>query len=49
LLVDRMLDRSGYVWFQVHRFWTNRVPLVRWSTAPSFKALAGVLLADQGA
>jgi hypothetical protein len=45
LLVDRMLDPSGYVWFQRQRFWTNRVPLVRWSTAPSFKALTGVLLA----
>jgi len=49
LLVERMLDRSGYVWFQRRRLWTNRVPFVRWTTAPSFRALAGVLLAKAGA
>jgi hypothetical protein len=45
LLVDRMLDESGYVHFQRRRLWTSRVPYVRWSTAPSFRALAGLLLA----
>jgi hypothetical protein len=45
LLLDRMLDPSGYVYFQQTRFWLNRVPFVRWTTAPSFKALAGILLA----
>jgi hypothetical protein len=44
LLVERMLDPSGYVWFQQRRFWTNRVPFVRWTTAPAFRALAGILL-----
>jgi hypothetical protein len=43
LLVERMVDPSGYVWFQERRFWTNRVPFVRWTAAPSFRALAGVL------
>jgi hypothetical protein len=47
LLVERMLDPSGYVWSQRHRYGTNRVPLVRWSTAPSFKALTGLLLGSQ--
>jgi len=46
LLVERMIDPSGYAWFQERRFWTNRVPFVRWTTAPSFSALAGVLLLD---
>lgn len=45
LLVARMLDASGYVYFQQERFWLNRVPFVRWTTAPSFKALAGLVLA----
>jgi hypothetical protein len=45
LLVTRMLDPSGYVHFQQGRHWTNRVPFIRWTTAPSFKALAGLLLA----
>jgi polysaccharide biosynthesis protein VpsJ len=45
LLVTRMLDPSGYVHFQQNRRWTNRVPFVRWTTAPSFKALSGLLLA----
>ena len=44
LLVARMLAPSGYVYFQQTRFWLNRVPFVRWTTAPSFKALAGILL-----
>lgn len=45
LLIERMLDPSGYVHFQVHRLWTNKVPFIRWSTAPAFRALAGMLLA----
>jgi hypothetical protein len=44
LLIERMLDPAGYVHFQRRRFWTNRVPFVRWTTAPSFRALAGLLL-----
>jgi hypothetical protein len=49
LLVDRMLDPAGYVWFQQRRLWTSRVPFVRWTTAPSFRALAGLLLARRKA
>ena len=45
LLIDRMLDPAGFVRFQERRFWTSRVPFVRWSTAPSFRALAGLLRA----
>jgi hypothetical protein len=49
LLVDRMLDSAGFVRFQQRRFWTNRVPFVRWTTAPSFRALAGLLLRQRNA
>jgi hypothetical protein len=44
LLIERMLDRTGFVHFQTRRAWTSRVPFVRWTTAPSFRALAGLLL-----
>jgi hypothetical protein len=45
LLVARMLDPSGSVHFQRRRLWTSRVPFIRWTTAPAFRALAGLLLA----
>lgn len=44
LLVERMLDPAGYVWFQKRRLWTIRVPFIRWTTAPSFRALASLHL-----
>ena len=45
LLIKRMLDAEGFIHFQQRRLWTSRVPFVRWTTAPSFRALAGVLVA----
>ena len=45
VLIEHMLDPLGYVHFQRRRFWTSRVPLVRWTTAPAFRALAGVVRA----
>ena len=39
-LVERMLHPDGHVRFQVRGRWTNSVPFVRWTTAPSFRALA---------
>jgi hypothetical protein len=44
LLIDRMLDDRGYAYFQSHRFWTCKTPFVRWSTAPTFRALAHLLM-----
>jgi uncharacterized protein YyaL (SSP411 family) len=49
LLIDQMLDPEGYVHFQRRRHWTNKVPFVRWTTAPSFRALARLLAAQQEA
>jgi hypothetical protein len=40
LLIDRMLSRDGTVVFRRRRLLSNRVPFVRWTTAPSFRALA---------
>jgi hypothetical protein len=48
LLVKGMLDRSGYVHFQQRRFWRSKVPFVRWSTAPAFRALAGLEATQKG-
>jgi hypothetical protein len=47
LLVERMLDPAGYVYFQRRRLWTSRVPFVRWTTAPSLRALTSLLLAQR--
>jgi polysaccharide biosynthesis protein VpsJ len=49
LLVERMLDPAGFVYFQQRRLWTSRVPFVRWTTAPSFRALAALLERRRGA
>jgi hypothetical protein len=45
-LCERMLDPAGFVHFQRRRYWTSRVPLIRWTTAPAFRALARLMLAD---
>ena len=39
------LDQQGFVHFQEHKRWTNRTAYVRWTTAPSFRALASLLAA----
>ena len=39
LLVERMLEPDGHVCFQRRRLWTSKVPYVRWTTAPAFRAL----------
>jgi hypothetical protein len=44
-LVDHMLTDDGHVVFQRRRWWTSRVPYVRWTTAPAFRALARLELA----
>jgi hypothetical protein len=44
LLIERMLDTTGYIHFQQRRLYTSRVPFVRWTTAPVFRSFAGLLL-----
>ena len=44
LLASEMLNPAGYVNFQRGRVLTNRVAFVRWTTAPTFRALAGLEL-----
>jgi hypothetical protein len=45
LLVTQMLNAAGYVNFQRGRLLTSRVPFHRLTTAPAFRALAGLELA----
>lgn len=40
LLVERMLRSDGSVVFRRRRLLSNHVPFVRWTTAPTFRALA---------
>jgi hypothetical protein len=47
VLVAAMVAPNGAVYFQRRRWWTNRVAFVRWSAAPTFRALAGLLLAQR--
>jgi hypothetical protein len=49
LMVERMLDPQGFLWFQQRAAWTSKVPFVRWTTAPALRALAGLLRAEGGA
>jgi hypothetical protein len=44
-LVRDWLEPDGHVSFQRRRWWTSRVPFVRWTTAPAFRALARLELA----
>ena len=46
VLVEAMIGPDGRVYFQRHRRWTNRIAFVRWSAAPTFRAIAGLRLAE---
>lgn len=46
LLATRMLAPEGHVYFEQRRFWLNRIPFVRWTTAAAFRAFARLLLAE---
>jgi hypothetical protein len=47
VLIAAMVAPDGAVYFQRRRWWTNRIAFVRWSVAPTFRALAGLLLAQR--
>jgi hypothetical protein len=38
--IDNMQDKSGYFYYQKTRFYTNRIPYMRWSQAWMFYALS---------
>jgi hypothetical protein len=41
--IRNMWDERGYFYFQKHRYWTNRIPYLRWGQAWMLLALASVL------
>jgi hypothetical protein len=41
--MEHMWDKRGYFYYQVHRFWTIRIPYMRWTQAWMFLALATLL------
>jgi len=46
-MITNMQDKKGYFYFQKHRFYTNRIPYMRWSQAWAFHALTEYLLNQQ--
>lgn len=46
LLIADFLTPEGYVRFQRGRRWANSVAYIRWTTAPAFRALARLRLAE---
>ncbi|HQG78357.1 MAG TPA: delta-aminolevulinic acid dehydratase [Bacteroidales bacterium] len=46
--IRNMQDRSGYFYYQKHRFYTNRISYMRWSNAFMFNALTLYILHSAG-
>jgi len=46
--ITKMQDRSGYFYYQKHRFYTNKISYIRWSNAFMFNALSLYLLNSSG-
>jgi hypothetical protein len=45
--LENLHDPRGYFYYQQTRWYTNRIPYVRWSQAHMFNALAGLIAAEQ--
>lgn len=45
---ENLWDNQGYFYFQKHRFWTNRIPYLRWGQAWMLLALASMLEVKAG-
>jgi len=46
--INKMQDRSGYFYYQQHRFYTIKISYMRWSNAFMFNALSIYLLHTDG-
>lgn len=46
--VSKMQDKSGYFYYQKHRFYTNKISYMRWSNAFMFNAMSLYLLHSAG-
>lgn len=47
--IDHMWDERGFFYYQVDRFWTNRISYVRWSQSWMFLALSTLLAGSEAA
>ena len=43
---SNLWDKRGYFYYQKHRYWTNRIPYMRWSQAWMLLALASLMDKD---
>jgi hypothetical protein len=43
LVIRRLLNPAGFAHFQQRPRWMNRIPFIRWTTAPTYRALSGLL------
>jgi rhamnogalacturonyl hydrolase YesR len=39
-MIENMQDKDGYFYYQKNRFYTNKIPYMRWAQAWAFRALA---------
>jgi hypothetical protein len=46
--IENMQDKKGYFYYQKTRWWTNKIPYIRWSQAWMFYALSLLLAASKG-
>jgi len=47
-MIDNMQDRDGFFYFQKNRWYTNKIPYIRWSQAWAFYALTDYLMHKGG-
>ena len=45
--LENMQDKKGYFYYQKTKWYTNRIPYIRWSQAWMFYALAHLLAAQK--
>ncbi|MFO8239832.1 MAG: hypothetical protein R6T90_02415 [Dissulfuribacterales bacterium] len=46
-MLANMQDQAGYFYFQKHRYYTNRIPYIRWGQAWAFHALTEYLVNEK--
>ena len=45
--LDNMQDRRGFFYYQKNRFYTNKIPYMRWSQAWALHALTSLMMSDE--
>lgn len=46
-MISHLQDERGFFYFQKHKFYTIRIPYIRWSQAWAFHALTSYLISDE--